>query len=90
LPQTSAQTQTPSQNLSTITKGLEHATFDDIPEVQLQHPTNNVSTTQQDEAKTLEVPAQPKPIEVPHINRSYEHLRQFKSSKKMQSWSKSK
>jgi hypothetical protein len=33
-----------TQNLATITEGLEHEAFDDILEVQLQHPTNNAST----------------------------------------------
>jgi hypothetical protein len=46
LPKTSAQNQPPTQNLTTITEGLEHAAFGDILEVELQHPTNNnVSTT---------------------------------------------
>jgi hypothetical protein len=41
LPQTSTQNQSPTQNLLTIPEGLEHTTFDDIPEVELQHPANN-------------------------------------------------
>jgi hypothetical protein len=36
----------PTQNLSTTTEGLEHATFSNITEVELQHPAiNNISTT---------------------------------------------
>jgi hypothetical protein len=46
LPPAFAQTQPPTQNLSTIIEGLEHVTFRNILEVELQHPTNkNVSTT---------------------------------------------
>jgi hypothetical protein len=46
LPQTSDQNQThpPTQALLTIAEGTEHATFDTIPEVQLQ-PTNMSTTT---------------------------------------------
>jgi hypothetical protein len=40
-----AQNQPPTQNLSTIIEGLEHATFSDIPEVELQNPTNNNVST---------------------------------------------
>jgi hypothetical protein len=37
---------TATQNISTIAEGLEHATFGDILEVELQHPANkNTSTT---------------------------------------------
>jgi hypothetical protein len=41
LPQTSAKNQSPSQNLASITDGLEYTTFGDIKEVELQHATNN-------------------------------------------------
>jgi hypothetical protein len=34
-----------TQILSTITEGSRHSTFDDIPEVQLHQPANNMSTT---------------------------------------------
>jgi hypothetical protein len=49
-PQTSAQNQSPfhhpsTQTLPTITEGLKHLAFGDIPEIQLQQPTNNISTT---------------------------------------------
>jgi hypothetical protein len=33
-----------TQRLTSIAEGLEHEAFDDILEVQLQHPTNNAST----------------------------------------------
>jgi hypothetical protein len=45
LPQTSAQNHPPTKNLSSTTEGLEHAGFDDIPEVELQHATNNNTST---------------------------------------------
>jgi hypothetical protein len=46
LPQTSAQNQPPTQDLSTRAKSIEHAVFNDIPEVELQHlANNNVSST---------------------------------------------
>jgi hypothetical protein len=45
MPQTSTQSQPPTQILSTITKGSEHATFGDILEVDVLPPPNNVSTT---------------------------------------------
>jgi hypothetical protein len=35
LPQTFAQNQPPTKNLSSITEGLEHVAFGDIPEVEL-------------------------------------------------------
>jgi hypothetical protein len=35
----------PTQNLETITEGLRHEAFNDIPEVQLHHPISNTSTT---------------------------------------------
>jgi hypothetical protein len=35
----------PTQNLTTIVEGLEHEAFDDILEVQLQHPANNNAST---------------------------------------------
>jgi hypothetical protein len=35
----------PTQNLTIIAEGLEHEAFGDIPEVQLQHPTNNNTST---------------------------------------------
>jgi hypothetical protein len=34
-----------TQNLATITEGLEHEVFDDISEIQFHHPANNTSTT---------------------------------------------
>jgi hypothetical protein len=46
LPPAFAQNHPHTENLSTIIEGLEHAAFSDIPEVELQYPTNNnVSTT---------------------------------------------
>jgi hypothetical protein len=55
LPHTSAQNQLLTQNLSTITEGLEHATFDDVPEVELQHiANNNTSTTELGSSHNLE------------------------------------
>jgi hypothetical protein len=45
LPKTSIQNQLPTQNLSTITEGLEHTAFVDAPEVKLQHLTNNNTST---------------------------------------------
>jgi hypothetical protein len=35
---------TPTQNLETVIEGLWHEAFDDIPEVQLQHPISNTTT----------------------------------------------
>jgi hypothetical protein len=35
LPQTFAQNQPPTKNLSSIVEGLEHVAFGDIPEVEL-------------------------------------------------------
>jgi hypothetical protein len=55
LPKTSAQNQLPTQNLSTITEGLEHAVFDGVPEVELQHTANNnTSTTELGSSQNLE------------------------------------
>jgi hypothetical protein len=45
LPQTSTQNQPTTQNLSTIAEGLEQAAFHDVPEVELQHPANNNTST---------------------------------------------
>jgi hypothetical protein len=45
LPQTSTQNHLPTQNLSTIAEGLKHTAFDDVPEVEVQHPANNTFTT---------------------------------------------
>jgi hypothetical protein len=45
LPKTSIQNQLSTQNVSTITEGLDHATFVDAPEVKLQHLTNNNTST---------------------------------------------
>jgi hypothetical protein len=44
MPQTSTHSQPPTQILSTIAEGLEHATFGDIPEFDVIPPPNNVST----------------------------------------------
>jgi hypothetical protein len=45
LPQTSTHNQPPTQNISTIAEGLEHAAFDDVLEVELQHLANNNAST---------------------------------------------
>jgi hypothetical protein len=45
LPQASTPNQPPTQNLSSITEGPEHAAFGDIPEVELPHATNNNAST---------------------------------------------
>jgi hypothetical protein len=45
LPQTSTKNHPPAQNLSTITEGLENMAFNDVPEVELQHPANNNAST---------------------------------------------
>jgi hypothetical protein len=45
-PKPSPKTNYPStQTLPTITVGLKHLAFDDIPEVEQHQPTNNISTT---------------------------------------------
>jgi hypothetical protein len=53
-------------------------------------PTTTLPPRHQDQAKMSEVLAQLKPTEVPHTNCPYRHIHQFKSSKRMQSSSKSK
>jgi hypothetical protein len=45
LPQTSAQNQLPTQNLSTIANGLKRIAFNDVPKVELQHKANNNTST---------------------------------------------
>jgi hypothetical protein len=81
----------PTQNLSTIIEGLEHVTFSDILEVELQHPTNNnVSTIVAGSSQN------PGGVSSTQTNRGapdqspHGHPRQFKSSMKMQSLSFSK
>jgi hypothetical protein len=45
LPQPSTENQPPTQNLPSITEGLEHATFTNTEEVKLHHATNNNTST---------------------------------------------
>jgi hypothetical protein len=80
----------PTQNLSTIIEGLEHVTFSDILEVELQHPTNNnvstivagssqnprgVSSTQTNRGAPDQLPPRaPSPIQVINENAEFELL----------------